>query len=55
MFKDEEDLIEQDVSAALEIFTLEDILEHNDLTVEEALVALIREGIIELPDIRPVR
>ena len=55
MFKDEEDLIEQDVIAALEIFTLDEILEHNDLTVEEALVALVREGLIELPEVRPVR
>lgn len=55
MFKDEEDLIASDVNAALEIYTLEEILEHNDLTVEEALVALVREGLIELPDLRPVR
>jgi hypothetical protein len=55
MFKDEEETIEQEVIAALELFTLEDILEHNDLTVEEAIVALVREGIIELPEVRPVR
>ena len=55
MFKDETEHIEQDVKTALEIYTLEDILEHNDITLEEALTALIVEGYIELPEVRPVR
>ena len=34
----------------LETFTLEEILEQNDLEVEEALVALWKLGLIQLPD-----
>jgi len=34
----------------LETYTLEDILEHNDLTQEELLVTLYVEGHIEFPE-----
>jgi hypothetical protein len=54
MFKDETEEIEQDVLSALEVHTLEEILEHNDLTLEEALAILIREGYLQLPEVRPV-
>jgi hypothetical protein len=55
MFKDTTEQIEDDVKAALEIYSLDDILDHNDITLEEALTALIVEGYIELPEVRPVR
>jgi len=54
MFKDETEQIEEEVRQALEVYTLEDILEHNDLTIEEALTILIDQGYIELPEVRPV-
>ncbi len=52
MFDD--DQLEEDVMKTLEVFTLEDILDHNDMTVEEMILALVREGLIALPEIRPV-
>jgi len=38
----------------LETYTLEDILEMNDLTEEDALEFLVEEGFIELPENLPV-
>lgn len=54
MFKDHSEQIEDDVRLALEAYTLEDILEHNDITLEEALAILIQEGFIQLPDQKPL-
>ena len=46
--------IEKDVDLALEIYTLEDILEQNDLTVEEALVILVENGFLVLPEVKGI-
>jgi len=41
-------------SAILDVYSLEDILELNDVTTEEALIFLIEENFIKLPDIKPL-
>lgn len=52
MFKDREwKKIEGEVSNALETFSLEEILEQGDLTIEEALTYLIINGLLELPEV----
>lgn len=52
MFKDREwKRIEEEVSNALETFSLEEILEQGDLTIEEALTYLIVNGVLELPEV----
>lgn len=38
----------------LETYSLEDILELNDLTPEDALEFLVEEGLVELPEIQPL-
>jgi len=38
----------------LETYSLEDILELNDLTAEECLEFLVDEGYIDLPEIKPL-
>jgi len=47
-------MIETEVEKALEIYTLEEILEMNDLTIEEALVILVDNGFLELPEVKTV-
>jgi len=42
------------VSALLETYTLSEILEMNDLTEEEVIEYLVRHGIIDLPEIKPL-
>ena len=37
----------------LETYTIEDILDLNDITEEEALDYLVTQGFIKLPDIKP--
>ena len=54
MFKDITEQIEEEVLRALEVYTLEEILEYNDLSLEEALTSLVQEGVIQLPEVRPV-
>ena len=51
LWKDTEEKVEN----ALETYTLEEILEQNDITVEEALTHLVMNGIIDLPKIVTVR
>lgn len=56
MFGDLYDKFELIAEAMLKEDTLEDILEANDLTNEEALAALIQAGLIEVPrdlELRP--
>jgi len=38
----------------LETYSLEDILELNDLTAEECLEFLVDEGFVDLPEIKPL-
>lgn len=54
MFGDPDDDIKEEVLSLLEIYTLEQILDYNDLTVEEAITMLFLEGYIELPEIKPI-
>jgi len=43
-----------DYAAVLEVYTLSDILELNDITEEEALEHLVEQGFLSLPKIRPL-
>ncbi len=38
----------------LEVYTLEEILEYNDITVEELLEMLLETGYIKLPEVEPL-
>ena len=38
----------------LEVYSLEEILEMNDLTTEEVLQFLVEQKIVEVPDPRPL-
>lgn len=38
----------------LETYSLEDILELNDLTAEDCLEFLVEEGYLSLPEIKPL-
>jgi hypothetical protein len=42
------------LSKVLQTYTLEEILEFNDLTEEEVLFFLVEEDFIQLPDPKPV-
>jgi len=55
MFTDDTEQIIDEIKSLLEIYTLDDILEHNDITLEEALAILVEEGKIVIPEVRPVR
>lgn len=46
--------IEDKVSRALSIYSFQEILEQNDLTEEEALVILVENGFLELPEVLSV-
>lgn len=54
MFGDEDEDLLEEVVWALGTYTVDDILEHNDMTIEDALTILLREGFITLPETRPV-
>lgn len=43
-----------DYTAVLDVYTLEDILERNDITQEEALDYLVTQGFLRLPEIEPL-
>jgi hypothetical protein len=43
-----------DYAALLDVYTLEEILELNDMTTEELLIYLVEEKIISLPEIQPI-
>ena len=42
------------LSTILETYSLEDILELNDVTEEETLDFLVTQGFLELPEIKPL-
>jgi len=44
----------ESVERLLEIYTLTEILELNDLTEEDALSFLLDEGFVESPEIKPL-
>lgn len=46
--------LEDCVNAALELYTLEEILEHNDLAVNEVLLMLVENGTVSLPEVEPL-
>jgi hypothetical protein len=46
--------LEDCVNAALELYTLEEILEHNDVSVTELLLLLVENGTVSLPEIEPL-
>lgn len=52
MFRDTSESIKEEVEKALETYSVEEILEHNDLTLEEVLELLVREGFILLPEVK---
>ena len=41
-------------SAILDAYSLEEILELNDLTTEDCLEFLVEEGFVSLPEIKPL-
>lgn len=41
-------------TAVLDVYTLEQILELNDLSTEDCLEYLVEEGYVELPRIKPL-
>lgn len=43
-----------DIVKFLEVYTLDEILAYNDLTVEELLEMLIESGYIKLPEVEPL-
>lgn len=55
MFGDELDKIKEEVEAALEVMTLEDILVDNDMDIVHLLALLIDEGFIVLPEAKALR
>lgn len=55
MFRDESERIKEDVEDALETYSFEEILDHNDVTLEEVLTMLVENGYLTLPEIRRVR
>ena len=42
------------VEKLMEVYTLEELLEYNDMTSEEAILKLFEDGHIKLPDIKPL-
>lgn len=44
-----------EVKGILETYTLEEILEYNDLSMEDALQFMVDEEFLELPRIKPLR
>ena len=51
---DDDDLFEEEVAKALDVYSLEEILEHNDLDPQSLLVLLLQEGFIVLPEVRSI-
>lgn len=43
-----------ELTDVLETYSLEELLELNDLTTEDCLEFLVEEGFISLPDIKPL-
>lgn len=43
-----------DYTAILDVYSIEDILELNDVTTEDCLEFLVEEGFVNLPKIKPL-
>jgi hypothetical protein len=43
-----------DCAAILEVYSLEELLELNDMTTEELLIYLVEERVLTLPKIKPL-
>lgn len=43
-----------DYAAILDVYSIEDILELNDLTTEDLLIYLVEEGFLSLPNVKPL-
>ena len=43
-----------DYAAILDCYSIEDILELNDMTAEELLIYLVEEKVISLPEVTPL-
>lgn len=54
MFDDQDREVIDKIDDILNVYGFQEILELNDLTVAEALYIMWTEGMIELPDVRPV-
>lgn len=50
MFHDELEDWDDDVNKTLEVYSLEEILQENDMTITRALTLLLIEGYIVLPE-----
>lgn len=51
MFGDNEKTTREDLEHALDAYSVEEILEHNDMTLEDVLFILLNDGYIILPEI----
>jgi hypothetical protein len=54
MFGDQFDHYQNKIEKLLTVYTLEDLLEMGDMGPAEALAHLYLEGLITLPDMKPV-
>jgi len=43
-----------DYAAVLDVYTLEELLEHNDITTEECLEYLVETRFVKLPEVEPL-
>lgn len=43
-----------DFTALLDCYTIEEILEYNDLTLEDCIAFLVAEKFVSLPDVLPL-
>lgn len=43
-----------EVESILEVYSLEEILDENDLTIADALFFLVENKLVELPNVRPL-
>jgi hypothetical protein len=43
----------KEIESILQTYSLEDILDYNELTEEDALLFLVEEEFLELPDVKP--
>lgn len=46
-------MLEQ-IQKLLDVYTLEEVLLRADVTIEDALLFLVSEGMLQLPEVKPV-
>jgi hypothetical protein len=44
----------KEIESILQTYSLEDILDYNELTEEDALLFLVEEEFVELPNVQPL-